>query len=73
MLIHRPLRQTQRTLRLESSFIAAERATMKDYSATEKAATKAYGERCGMEHRPDAMHSPQVHGFCFSASQRKAK
>jgi hypothetical protein len=42
---------------------------MKNHSA----AAKAHGKQCGIEHLPDEMHSAQVHGFCFSASQRKAK
>jgi len=84
MLIHRPSEHSgdpafgaslepQRTLRSLSFFIAAERAAMKKHSAAESAAARAHAKQCSIGQRFEETHRPQVTGFCFSASQGKAK
>jgi len=46
---------------------------MKNHSAAEAAAVKTHAQQLENRHRFEEIHLPQVNGFCFSASQRKAK
>jgi hypothetical protein len=65
--------EAQRTRRTISFFIAAERAAMKNTRQLKLRLQKPTISNFRIRERFDETHSPQVYGFCFSASQRKAK